>query len=77
MFSLICVWIKSWVNNRNAGDLRRYRAHYDVIVMSLGTGRYRSDYKDVIFKLTLLIYIIGISCAIALVLTPNNPLLRI
>ena len=23
-----------WVNNREAGDLRRYRAHYDVIVMT-------------------------------------------
>ena len=33
VFSLICVWIKGWVNNRDAGDLRRYRAHYDVIVM--------------------------------------------
>ena len=33
MFSLICVWINGWVNNRQAGDLRRYRAHYDVIVM--------------------------------------------
>ena len=22
-----------WVNNRDAGDLRRYGAHYDVIVM--------------------------------------------
>ena len=33
MFSLICVWINDWVNNRVAGDLRRYRAHYDVIVM--------------------------------------------
>ena len=33
MFSLICVWINDWVNNRGAGDLRRYRAHYDVIVM--------------------------------------------
>ena len=22
-----------WVNNREAGDLRRHRAHYDVIVM--------------------------------------------
>ena len=31
--SLICVWIKDWVNNREAGDLRRSRAHYDVIVM--------------------------------------------
>ena len=33
MFSLICVWINDWINNREAGDLRRYRAHYDVIVM--------------------------------------------
>ena len=33
MFSLICVWINGWVNNREAGGLRRYCAHYDVIVM--------------------------------------------
>ena len=33
MFSLICVWIYGWVNNGEAGDLRRYRAHYDVTVM--------------------------------------------
>ena len=33
VFSLICVWINDWVNNREAGDLRCYRAHYDVIVM--------------------------------------------
>ena len=32
MFSLICVWINGWVNNREAGDLRRHCAHYDVIV---------------------------------------------
>ena len=32
-FSLIRVWINGWVNNREAGDLRRYRTHYDVIVM--------------------------------------------
>ena len=25
--------INDWVNNREAGDLRRYRVHYDVIVM--------------------------------------------
>ena len=34
MFYFICVWINSWVNNREAGDLRPYRAHYDVTVMS-------------------------------------------
>ena len=33
MFSLVCVWINDWVNNREAGDLRRHRGHYDVIVM--------------------------------------------
>ena len=31
--SLICAWINGWVNNRNAGDLRPHRAHYDVTVM--------------------------------------------
>ena len=35
MFSLICAWINRWVNNREAGDLRRHRFHYDVIVMAL------------------------------------------
>ena len=35
IFSLICAWINAWVNNREAGDLRRHRVHYDVIVMML------------------------------------------
>ena len=34
MFSLICAWINGWENSRMVGDLRRHRAHYDVIVMS-------------------------------------------
>ena len=33
MFSLISIWINGWVNNREAVDSRRYRAHYDVTVM--------------------------------------------
>ena len=33
MFTLICVWINGCVNNREAGDLRRYCAHYGVTVM--------------------------------------------
>ena len=36
MFSLIYAWINHWVNNREAGDLRRYRGHYDVTVMICG-----------------------------------------
>ena len=35
LLSLICAWINDWVNNREAGDLRRHRAHYDVIVIIL------------------------------------------
>ena len=36
MFSLICAWINDWVNNHEAGDLRRHRCHYDVNVMQNG-----------------------------------------
>ena len=36
MFPLIF----AWVNNREAGDLRRHRAHYDVIVMSWRNLKY-------------------------------------
>ena len=35
MFSFICAWINGWVNNREAGDLRRHRVHYDVTVMMI------------------------------------------
>ena len=38
-FSLIWAWINGWVNNREAGDLRRQCAHYDVTVMSLKFAR--------------------------------------
>ena len=40
MFSLIYARINSWVNSRGAGDLRRHRVHYDVIVM-LNAQHYR------------------------------------
>ena len=33
MLSLICVGLNGWINNREAGDLRRYGTHYDVTVM--------------------------------------------
>ena len=34
-FALICVRIKGWENNREADDLRSYRAHYDVTVITI------------------------------------------
>ena len=36
VFSLICAWINGWVNDGEAGYLRRHRAHYDVTVMEMG-----------------------------------------
>ena len=37
MFTSICARINGWINNREAGDLRRHLAHSDVIVMISGT----------------------------------------
>ena len=37
-FTLICACINTWVNNGEAGDLRRHRAHHDAIVMNLGSS---------------------------------------
>ena len=33
MFSFICAWMNGWADNREAGELRRHHAHYDVTVM--------------------------------------------
>ena len=30
---MLCAWINGWVNNREAGDVGRQCAHYDVTVM--------------------------------------------
>ena len=49
MFSLICTRINGWVNNGEAGDLRRRRAHYDVTVMVA----FLHPTWDVIYKYTL------------------------
>ena len=35
MFSFVCAAINGSVNNREGGDSRRHRAHYDVIVMDM------------------------------------------
>ena len=48
MFSLIWVWMKGWVNNRKAGDLRHYRAHYDATVMQMYASHHAGirDYAE-------------------------------
>ena len=47
MFSLICAWTNNWANNRDAGDLRRHRAHHHAIVMKF--------WIPVCYKLTLMV----------------------
>ena len=39
MFPLICVGINCWINSPEAGDLKRYCFHYDVIVMYMASLR--------------------------------------
>ena len=58
MFSFICVWINDWVNNREAGDLRRYRAHYDVIVMSYwNIWRFLLDQEQCVLQLVVVCFL--------------------
>ena len=49
MFSLIWAWTNGWVNNQDAGDLRRHRFHYDDIVMDInyaGNAHLFGNIKD-------------------------------
>ena len=45
-------WINGWVNNREAGDLRRHRVHYEVIVMC------RAHYDVIIMRIRTLMRVI-------------------
>ena len=42
IFHLICAWINGWQKNREAGDLRRHRAHYDVTIIQFLIDEIRS-----------------------------------
>ena len=54
MLSSICAWTHDWTNQREAGDLWRHCAHYDVTVMA--------DYGIVdIFRLQFIWLLIGSS----------------
>ena len=54
IFSLICVWINDWVNNRGAGYLRRYSTHYGVIVMGLARFVYGCFYLSISVSINLI-----------------------
>ena len=44
-FFFICAWTNSWAHNGEAGDLRRHRGHYGVIVMICSENSLR-NYQD-------------------------------
>ena len=60
MFPLIA-WINGWINNRDAGDLKCHRAHYDVTVMNRRAINDRQVYLIVclcdIYHITVYLYI--------------------
>ena len=77
----ICAWINDWVNNREAGDLRRHRAHYDVTVMTLPVlanippvatvflagGTITSPLESVGFSSTLVVFVVGVSKVVVII----------
>ena len=48
MFSLIRAWTNGWANNRDAEDLRRHRAHYDVTVV-MTKAKQKPDHEKHIY----------------------------
>ena len=53
---LIYAWTNNWANNREAGDLRRHRAHYDVTIMLRAEG----DVSDTMVPILAGIHILGL-----------------
>ena len=63
MFSLICAWLNGWVNNREDGDLRRHRTHYDTTVMQCHkTSGARLNFDSTVFLFQTLNYAIWYVC---------------
>ena len=68
MFSLVSAWINGSVNNREAGDLRRNRAHYDAIVMECPALQNRNQGSGITHQA-------GSECGILSIAGPNKPCL--
>ena len=62
MFSLICTRINGWVNNGEAGDLRRNSAHYDVTVMIKQYRIYPMKYAHCSVMLCFVVVVLSIRC---------------
>ena len=58
MSSLIFAWTNDWVNNRDAGDLRHHRAHYDVTVINWNSASPHSRYFLIIIHSICLVCVL-------------------
>ena len=65
-FTLICARINGWVNNREAGDLRRRCTHYDAIVMCKGNPMVASHGRTHSSALLIVISIATVSSSVKL-----------
>ena len=61
MFSSICAWIHRRVNNGEAADLRRYRTHYDVMVMCIVYAPHTPKQFSYFFKTSFLLYYLNLT----------------
>ena len=75
MFSLICIWINDRVNNREAGDLRRHRGHYDVTVMK-NLSVWKQGRIVICDKVNHLCFTVDMACMARLISTylTNSPI---
>ena len=49
-FDVRCVWTNGWVNNRDAGDLKGHRAHFDITVMAYRTNEVQTIFIRTFFS---------------------------
>ena len=77
-FLWIFAWKYGWVNNRGAGDLRRHRAHYDVIVLFLSYVRSNFDWDSFSYNYHIVysqsLRLVPINAVFWYVLNRQNPL---
>ena len=77
MFTLICARINGWVNNREAGDWRRCRGHYDVTVMPYKIDTLRPRKMADISQTTFSNVFSSIPIQISLKFVPKAPIINI
>ena len=51
MLSLVSAWTNGWINNQDAGDLIRHRAHYGVTVITLAPETSDEQFENMLFNL--------------------------